>query len=196
MVLFMPSFPIQAAYGSYTLRVHTAMCYGCIHLASLRVQPTLAYAPPELVGGWGGTQAQVGGAVTPAADVWSLAAVAAELLSDGHAQLLPVRGSLHEYRQRVAALGSGGPLGGAPPLLAEVLRAMLQPSPGLRPSAAAFSSAAFFQVRVCARVCVCVCARARTRGCVCVCDCVCGCVCVGGGCCVKWGGSEEGNVRV
>jgi hypothetical protein len=94
------------------------------------------------VGGWGGPQSLVGnaGRVTPAGDVFSLAAIAFELLANPAGigavpassttnggtsggsnsstggqgavqQLLPVRSSLAEYRTKVMA-GQGGDLMG------------------------------------------------------------------------------------
>lgn len=63
-------------------------------------------------------------------------------------QLLPVRSNLHEYRQRLAVVAApqGGPLASVPASLQSVLRAMVTPAASSRPSAAAFSSAPYFQV--------------------------------------------------
>ncbi|KAJ9510959.1 hypothetical protein QJQ45_027821 [Haematococcus lacustris] len=115
-------------------------------------KPSLPYSAPELVGGWGGAQSSLpSSALSPAADVFSLAALAYELLSGAGQLLLPVRNSLTEYKAAVLPAGLGGQQGlqavlaSAPPLLQEVLRGMLAPLPSSRPAPAAFTASPFFQ---------------------------------------------------
>ena len=102
----------------------------------LSAQPLLPYTAPELISDWGGGASSASpAAVTPAADAFSLAAVAYELLAvsptaalssagpsssapssqlpGSFQQLLPVRSSVHEYRARVPLL-EGGDLQGCP----------------------------------------------------------------------------------
>eukprot|EP00798_Chlamydomonas_sp_ICE-L_P021793 gene21793-28814_t len=110
-------------------------------------EPVLPYTAPELVGGWGGTS-QASGAVTPAADIFSLACVAYELLiatGGGIHQLIPVRSNVHDYRTRVSSLSESQDLCACPAALQGVLRSMVSVTGGSRPSAAAFSSCSFFQ---------------------------------------------------
>lgn len=68
------------------------------------------------MGGWGGSAFT--GSVTPAADVFSLAILAFELWA-GH-QLLPVRSNLHDYRAKLAVLGTADMAGVHPALQGEM----------------------------------------------------------------------------
>ena len=101
----------------------------------MSAQPLLPYTAPELISDWGGGASSASpAAVTPAADAFSLAAVAYEILAVSPAtissagpsssapsaqlpgsfqQLLPVRSSVHEYRARVPLL-EGGEMQGCP----------------------------------------------------------------------------------
>ena len=83
-------------------------------------QPSLSYIAPELVAGWGPAVAAAAMAgprgVSPAADVFSLALIAAEVLPSpvtsvgracgGGKVLLPVRSNVNEYRTAVGVLPS------------------------------------------------------------------------------------------
>ncbi|KAF8073098.1 Scyl2 [Scenedesmus sp. PABB004] len=100
--------------------------------------PPLGYTAPELVGG---CLASSDVALSGAADCFSLAALAAQLLTGR--QLLPVGSSTGEYRSRLAGLPSAD-LSGVPGTLQPLLRGMLSSGPAARPNAAAFGGSQWF----------------------------------------------------
>lgn len=117
--------------------------YNCVlpdtHDPPPLLQPPLPYTAPELVAG---SMASSAVRVTGAADVFSLAALTYELLSQK--QLLPVGCSAGEHCARVGSLGSAD-MTAVPRQLEGSLRGMLAQQASMRPNAAAFASCQWFQ---------------------------------------------------
>jgi hypothetical protein len=115
----------------------------CPPTLALPRQPSLPYTAPELVGGASlPGSAPLGGAASGAADVFSLALLAYELLQ-GQPLLSHVGSSSGAYRSTLPALPSAD-MSRVPAQLQPLLRGMLSTSAGSRPSAAAFASCPTF----------------------------------------------------
>lgn len=132
---FAHALPCDYAAPAADVQLHS---YADSHppLGEALARPDLAFLAPELVAGLAGPRQPV----TPAADIWSLAALAVELLTSS--RLLPGSDRFHDWQARLGRLDPGP---SCPAALAPVLRAALSAQPSSRPPAAAFSGAAHFQ---------------------------------------------------